>query len=82
MPESLEPNTFKPETIARAGAEVQALLEAQGKMIEMQQARIADLERQLEWFRRQVFGAKSERLSVLQNAQQLPLGAVLARVLR
>ena len=78
MPESLEPNTFNPATIARAGAEVQALLEAQGKMIEMQQARIADLERQLEWFRRQVFGAKSERLSVLQNAQQLPLGAVLA----
>lgn len=42
-------------------------------MIETQRAQIADLTRQLEWFRRQVFGQKSERLSVLENTQQLSL---------
>lgn len=77
MPERGEPNTFNPEPIARAGAEVQALVQAQGKMIEMQRARIADLERRLEWFQRQIFGRKSERLAVLENAQQMALGEVL-----
>src|SRR6185312_9804705 len=33
---------------------------------------------QLEWFQRQTFGTKSERLRVLENAQQLALGQVLA----
>ena len=33
---------------------------------------------QLEWFQRQMFGTKSERLRVLENAQQLALGEVLA----
>jgi transposase len=42
-------------------------------MIETQRVQIADLTRQLEWFRRQMFGQKSERLSVLENAQQLSL---------
>lgn len=53
-----------------AGAEVAALLQ----MIEAQRQQIAELKRQLEWFRRQVFGSKSERLTVLQNAQQMSLG--------
>ena len=43
-------------------------------MIEMQRTQIADLKRQLEWFRRQVFGSKSERLTVLENAEQMSLG--------
>jgi transposase len=72
--ERAEPNTLDPKTLTRASAEVQALLAAQGTMIEMQRAQIADLKRQLEWFRRQVFGAKSERLTVLEQAQQLSLG--------
>jgi len=66
-----EPDTLDPQ---RRGADVHRLL----AMIETQRVQIADLTRQLEWFRRQVFGQKSERLSVLENAQQLPLGAVLA----
>ena len=45
-------------------------------MIETQRAQIEDLMRQLEWFRRQVFGQKSERLALLENAQQLSLGEV------
>lgn len=76
--EGAEPNTLDPKTLTRASAEVQALLEAQGTMIEMQRAQIADLKRQLEWFRRQIFGPKSERLTVLEPAQQLALGEGLS----
>jgi hypothetical protein len=39
---------------------------------------IQSLQAQLEWFQRQMFGTKSERLRVLENAQQLALGEVLA----
>ncbi|MDB6013486.1 MAG: hypothetical protein JWL65_5736 [Gammaproteobacteria bacterium] len=39
---------------------------------------IQSLQHQLEWFQRQMFGTKSERLRVLENAQQLALGEVLA----
>jgi hypothetical protein len=35
---------------------------------------IQSLQQQLEWFQRQMFGTKSERLRVLENAQQLALG--------
>jgi transposase len=41
-------------------------------------ATIQSLQHQLEWFQRQMFGTKSERLRVLENAQQLALGEVLA----
>ena len=39
---------------------------------------IQSLQSQLEWFQRQMFGTKSERLRVLENAHQLALGEVLA----
>jgi transposase len=39
---------------------------------------VQSLQAQLEWFQRQTFGTKSERLRVLENAQQLALGQVLA----
>lgn len=38
---------------------------------------VQSLQTQLEWFRRQMFGTKSERLRVLGSAQQLALGEVL-----
>jgi transposase len=41
-------------------------------------ATVQSLQHQLEWFQRQMFGTKSERLRVLENAQQLALGEVLA----
>jgi len=41
-------------------------------------ATVQSLQSQLEWFQRQMFGTKSERLRVLENAQQLALGEVLA----
>lgn len=39
---------------------------------------IQSLQSQIEWFQRQMFGTKSERLRVLENAQQLGLAEVLA----
>src|ERR1700728_3648050 len=41
-------------------------------------ATVQSLQHQLEWFQRQMFGTKSERLRVLDGAQQLALGEVLA----
>jgi transposase len=69
-----EPNTLDPRPIAPAREEVQALLTAQAVMIKSQRAQIADLTRQLEWFRRQVFGVKSERRALLSDSKQLNLG--------
>jgi transposase len=40
-------------------------------------ATVQALQHQLEWFQRQMFGVRSERLRVLENAQQLALGEVL-----
>jgi transposase len=40
-------------------------------------ATVQSLQHQLEWFQRQMFASKSERLRVLENAQQLALGEVL-----
>jgi transposase len=40
---------------------------------------VQSLQQQLDWFKRQMFGTKSERLRVLENAQQLALGEVLAQ---
>lgn len=48
------------------------------ELVRTQAATIAQLRHQLEWFKRQLFGAKSERLQVLENAQQLALSEVLA----
>lgn len=41
-------------------------------------ATIESLQHRLEWFERNLFGTKSERLRVLENGQQLALGEVLA----
>jgi transposase len=39
---------------------------------------VQSLQHQLEWFKRQHFGTKSERLKLLPNAQQLSLGEIVA----
>ncbi|MBW8076962.1 MAG: hypothetical protein GJU76_02545, partial [Gallionella sp.] len=38
---------------------------------------IESLQHRIEWFERNLFGTKSERLRVLENAQQLSLGEAL-----
>jgi transposase len=42
---------------------------------------VADLKRQLEWFKRQLFGRKSERFAPEPDAQQMHLGQVLGEEL-
>lgn len=48
--------------------------------VQSQAVTIDEIKRQLEWFRRQMFGTKSERLKVLENAQQLSLGEIVAGI--
>jgi transposase len=50
---------------------------SQGETIESLAHRLAQANHRIEWFERQYFGTKSERLRVLQNDQQLSLGEVL-----
>jgi transposase len=46
------------------------------EMMQRMQNRVSELERQVDWFRRQIFGQKSERRIVLEGGQeQLPLVA-------
>ena len=53
------------------------LLAAKDKSIEELRAHVDALSRQLDWFRRQMFGSKSERLVLQQNPQQIALGESL-----
>jgi transposase len=53
------------------------LLAAKDQSIEQLTARVEALSRQVEWFQRQVFGSKSERLIREDNPQQIPLGEVV-----
>lgn len=48
------------------------------EMVRSQAATIEALQQRLAWFERQIFGSKSERLSVLENPQQLALGELLS----
>jgi transposase len=48
------------------------------ELVEAQTQTIAALQQQLEWFKRQLFGAKSERCIAPPNAQQLHLGEVIS----
>lgn len=58
---------------------VQAALQSRDQRIATLEAELAMLKAQLDWFRRQVFGSKSER-HVADLAQQLPLGGLQAPV--
>jgi transposase len=67
-------------TLEAAGSldpEVSQLLAAKDKSIEELTARVEALSRQLDWFRRQMFGSKSERLVLQDNPQQISLGEIV-----
>ena len=54
--------------------QIASLSPVESRGIFQSQAQTIDaLKHQLEWFKRQMFGTKSERLAVLENSQQLPL---------
>ena len=58
-------------------ADVAALMRAKDEQIEAQGEQITALKHQLDWFRRQVFGQKSERFIAEPNPAQLHLGDAL-----
>jgi hypothetical protein len=51
------------ETPSMSAAELAALARSQAQTIAVQDEKIAALEHQIEWFRRQIFGQKSERFA-------------------
>lgn len=59
-----------------SAAEVAALLHSNEITIRAQQQQIDTLKHQLEWFKRQVFGSKSERFAREPDPSQMPLSAV------
>ncbi len=61
----------------RAAALSQAEIVALLRQNEALAHQAADLQRQVEWFKRQLFGQKSERRLRKPNAQQLPLAGLL-----
>ena len=62
------------EMSAMGAAQMASLLQVQAKTIAEQDERIAALTHQLDWFRRQIFGSKSERFAPEPDPSQLHLG--------
>lgn len=58
---------------------VARLLQAKDSVIDQHKQQIQTLERQIEWFRRQLFGTKSERFVPMPDPQQMHLGQVLGQ---
>jgi transposase len=56
------------------------LLQAQATTIVQLNEQIKGLRHQIDWFKRQLFGAKSERFAPLPDAQQMHLGELMAPV--
>jgi transposase len=57
--------------------QLQAQVRAKDQTIEQLSQRVQALTHQLDWFRRQMFGSKSERRVLVQDAQQISLGEIL-----
>lgn len=72
----LAPDVTKMTTMS--SAELRDVVHWQARTIATQTERIAALEHQIEWFRRQIFGAKSERFLADTGSGQLCLGEVPA----
>jgi transposase len=65
------------ELAGMSAPELVTLARSQGETIEDLERQLSQANHRIEWFERQYFGTKSERLRVLQNAQQLSLGEAL-----
>jgi len=62
------------ETPSMSAAELAAVVRSQAQTIATQDERIAALTHQLDWFRRQIFGRKSERFAPEPDPSQMHLG--------
>ena len=63
---SPQPVPTETQIASLSPVEIRGIFQSQAQTIDA-------LKHQLEWFKRQMFGAKSERLALLENTQQLPL---------
>ncbi len=66
------------EDPSMSAAQLAALARTQAQTIAVQDEKIAALEHQIEWFRRQIFGQKSERFAPETDPKQLQLGETVA----
>src|ERR1700679_3764106 len=62
------------ETPSMSVADLPALARSQAQTIAVQDEKITALEHQIEWFRRQIFGQKSERFAPEPDPSQMHLG--------
>jgi transposase len=70
MPNAASKDSADPPTVARlSAAQLVDLVQSQAE-------KIAALEHQLDWFRRQIFGQKSERFAPEPDPSQMHLGEV------
>jgi transposase len=74
LPTLVEAAGFSPEQVLELALDRATLERDVGQL----QQKIAGLEHQVEWFRRQIFGQKSEKRSVLAPAEQMSLGELLS----
>src|SRR5882672_10985106 len=58
--------------------EFAALMQSKDATIQTLEGRVVALQQQIDWFKRQIFGSKSERFTTEPNPQQLHLGETLA----
>lgn len=73
----MQPHASTLEAAGSLDPAVMQLLSAKDKRIEELTARVEALSRQLDWFQRQMFGSKSERLVLPEHAQQISLGEIV-----
>jgi transposase len=71
------PSSNTPDVTTMSAAQLQSLVHAQALTISTQGEQIAALTHQLDWFRRQLFGQKSERFAPEPDPAQMHLGEVL-----
>ena len=67
------------EVAALDAQHVARMLVAKDVAIDQLKQQVQTLQHQLEWFKRQLFGSKSERFAPMPDPQQLHLGQVLGR---
>ena len=67
------------EAAALDAQQLARLLAVKDLAIDQLRQQVQTLQHQIEWFKRQIFGAKSERFAPLPDAQQMHLGQVLGQ---
>src|SRR5665213_3431519 len=75
---SLSRSSQTTEVAREGGVDLSQLVQSQAQTITVQGQQIDALKHQLEWFKRQVFGQKSERFAPQPDPSQMHLGEVFS----